>query len=228
MTDTAGLLEGRVAVVSGIGPGMGRAIALELARAGADVALAARREESMRPVAAEIEALGRRALCVATDIGDPDACRLLAVATAAELGRIDVLVNNAFAEEDWHDPFDGFDPARWRRPIDVNVFGTLTLSQTCIPHLKKSAADRGSASIVMITTLSVRNPIPLLAGYAASKRALDDRGAGDGQGARAVEDPRQLRRAGAHPRPLTRRVLRLDRRAARDRGGGGRRGDRRR
>jgi NAD(P)-dependent dehydrogenase (short-subunit alcohol dehydrogenase family) len=172
VTDTAGLLEGRVAVVSGVGPGMGRAIALELARAGADVALAARRDASMSPVAAEIEALGRTAVCVATDIGDPDACRRLVETTTEELGRIDVLVNNAFAEEDWHDPFDGFDPDRWREPIDVNVFGTLKLSQSCIPQLRKSAADRGSASIVMITTLSVKNPIPLLAGYAASKRAL--------------------------------------------------------
>ena len=166
--DTTGLLDGRVAIVSGIGPGMGRAIALELARAGADVALAARREPSLQEVATEIEALGRRALCVPTDITDPEQCRRLVDATVAELGRLDVLVNNAFTEEDWHDPFDGFDPERWRAPIDVNVFGTLQLSQAAVPHLKR--ADGGS--IVMITTLSVKNPIPLLAGYAASKRAL--------------------------------------------------------
>jgi NAD(P)-dependent dehydrogenase (short-subunit alcohol dehydrogenase family) len=170
--DTAGLLDGRVAVVSGIGPGMGRAIALELARAGADVALAARRPTSMAPVAAEVEALGRQAVCVPTDIADPEACTRLADTAARQLGRIDVLVNNAFTEEDWHDPFDGFDPERWRAPIDVNVFGTLTLTQACLPHLKKAAAEHGGASIVMITTLSVKNPIPLLAGYAASKRAL--------------------------------------------------------
>ena len=172
MVDTAGLLEGRVAVVSGIGPGMGRAIALELARAGADVALAARRESSMAPVAEEIEALGRRAVAVPTDITDDAACRELAETAAAELGGVDVLVNNAFAEEDWHDPFDGFDPERWRQPIDVNVFGTLTLTQACVPHLRKAVGTHGDASVVMITTLSVRNPIPLLAGYAASKRAL--------------------------------------------------------
>lgn len=170
--DTAGLLEGRVAVVSGIGPGMGRAIALELARAGADVALAARRESSMAPVAEEITALGRRSLAVPTDITDERACRALVDAAAAELGGVGVLVNNAFAEEDWHDPFEGFDPERWRQPIDVNVFGTLTLTQVCVPHLRKAVAEHGDASIVNITTLSVRNPIPLLAGYAASKKAL--------------------------------------------------------
>ena len=165
---TTDLLEGKVAIVSGIGPGMGRAIALELARAGADVALGARRESSWAPVAEEIEALGRRALGVATDVRDPDQGRRLAETAARELGRVDVLVNNAFAEEDWREPFDGFDPDRWREPIDVNVFGALALSQACIPHLRAV----GGGSIVMITTLSVKNPIPLLAGYAASKRAL--------------------------------------------------------
>ena len=166
--DTTGLLDGRVAIVSGVGPGMGRAIAVELARAGADVVLAARREESLRAVASEIEALGRRAVAVPTDITDAADCADLVHRAGAELGRIDILVNNAFTEEDWHDPFDGLDPERWRAPFDVNLFGTLQLCQAAIPHLKAS----GHASIVMITTLSVKNPIPLLAGYAASKRAL--------------------------------------------------------
>lgn len=166
--DVSGMLDGKVAIVSGIGPGMGRAIAVVLARAGADVALGARREDALRAVADEVEALGRRAVFVSTDITDADQCRRLADTAASELGRVDVLVNNAFTEEDWHDPFDGFDPQRWRAPIDVNVFGTLQLCQATLPHLR----DAGGGSIVMITTLSVRNPIPLLAGYAASKRAL--------------------------------------------------------
>ena len=166
--DTTGLLADRVAIVSGIGPGMGRSIALTLARAGADVALGARHEATLRAVGAEVEALGRRAVCVPTDITDIGQCRRLVETAVTELGRLDVLVNNAYAEEDWHDPFDGFDPARWRAPIDVNVFGTLQLSQAAVPHMKRD----GGGSIVMITTLSVKNPIPLLAGYAASKRAL--------------------------------------------------------
>jgi NAD(P)-dependent dehydrogenase (short-subunit alcohol dehydrogenase family) len=166
--DIAGLLAGRGALVSGVGPGMGRAIALTLARAGADVALAARRETAVRAVADEVAALGRRAVSVPTDITDAAACRRLADTAAAELGRLDIVVNNAFAEEDWRLPFAGLDPTRWRAPVDVNVFGTLTLTQACVPHLKAA----GGGSIVMITTLSVRNPVPLLAGYAASKRAL--------------------------------------------------------
>jgi NAD(P)-dependent dehydrogenase (short-subunit alcohol dehydrogenase family) len=168
LPDVAGLLDGRVAIVSGVGPGMGRAIALELSRAGAAVAVAARRESSWEPVVAEVMERGGTAVGCSTDVADPAACERLVEMAASKLGRVDVLVNNAFAEEDWHDPFDGFDVARWREPVDVNVFGTLTLTQACIPHLRAA----GGGSVVMITTLSVRNPIPLLAGYAASKSAL--------------------------------------------------------
>jgi NAD(P)-dependent dehydrogenase (short-subunit alcohol dehydrogenase family) len=166
--DTVGMLEGRVAVVSGVGPGLGRAIALALADAGADVGLGARRPESLAAVAAEVEARGRRACPVATDVTDAAQCAALADTVADRLGRLDVLVNNAFTEEDWRDPFDGFDPERWRAPMAVNCFGSLTLTQAALPHLRAA----GGGSVVMITTLSVKNPIPLLAGYAASKRAL--------------------------------------------------------
>ena len=166
--ETAGLLDGRVALVSGVGPGLGRSIARTLAGAGADVALAARRRDPLAAVAAEIEGLGRRAVVIPTDIADPEQCRRLADDAADRLGRIDVLVNNAFTEEDWREPFDGFDPDRWRAPVAVNLLGTLALSQAAVPHLRAA----GGGSVIMITTLSVKNPVPLLAGYAASKRAL--------------------------------------------------------
>jgi len=167
-TPTAGLLTGRSAIVSGVGPGLGRSIALALADAGADVALAARRAETLDAVASEVEARGARACVVPTDVTNPADCRALVETTNAELGRVDVVVNNAFTEEDWREPFDGFDPARWRAPMEVNCFGALTLSQAAVPFLRQA----GGGSIVMITTLSVKNPVPLLAGYAASKRAL--------------------------------------------------------
>jgi NAD(P)-dependent dehydrogenase (short-subunit alcohol dehydrogenase family) len=163
-----GLLEGRVAIVSGVGPGLGRAIAVALAGAGADIGLAARRPATLDAVRADVEALGRRALAVPTDVTDPDQCRRLAATVADTLGGVDVLVNNAFTEEDWREPFDGLDPQRWRAPMAVNCFGSLTLTQATLPHLRAA----GGGSVVMITTLSIKNPIPLLAGYAASKRAL--------------------------------------------------------
>ena len=160
------MLDGRVAVVSGVGPGLGRDIALTLARAGADVVLAARRQDVIEKVAAEVEAEGRRAIAVPTDITIEAQCRRLAGAVD-RLGRLDVLVNSAFAEEDWSS-FDGFDPERWRPPFDVNLFGTLQLTQALLPAMKRT----GRGSIVMITSLSIHMVNPVLGGYAASKRAL--------------------------------------------------------
>jgi NAD(P)-dependent dehydrogenase (short-subunit alcohol dehydrogenase family) len=162
------MLGGRVAIVSGIGPGMGRDISLTLARAGADIVLAARRPSSLTAVAVEIEALGRRAIAVPTDITDVDGCRRLVEEAVGNLGRVDVLVNNAFAEEDWRD-FTGFDPERWRAPFDVNVHGTLQLTQAVVPQLRAA----GGGSIVMISSLSTRVMNPVLGGYSASKQSLD-------------------------------------------------------
>src|SRR5438270_2950849 len=90
------MLEGRVAIVSGIGPGMGRDVALALARRGADVVLGARTKERLAEVAAEVRALGRSAVAVPTDITVEDDCDRLAAVAHEELGRVDVLVNNAF------------------------------------------------------------------------------------------------------------------------------------
>ena len=161
------LLDGRVAIVSGIGPGMGRDISLTLAREGADLVLGARTEATLRAVAGELAATGRQVVTVPTDITDAAACRRLADA-AAELGggRVDVLVDNAFAEEDWR-TFTGFDLDRWRLPFEVNVFGTLQLTQAVVPHMKA-----GGGSIVVVNTMSTRIVNPVLGGYAASKAAL--------------------------------------------------------
>src|SRR3954451_21202966 len=90
------LLEGKVAIVSGIGPGMGRDISLALAGEGADIVLGGRTEAKLEKVASEVEALGRRALPVACDIADLDSCTALADRAAAELGGVHILVNNAF------------------------------------------------------------------------------------------------------------------------------------
>ena len=161
------LLTGKVAVVSGIGPGLGRAIAMRLAAEGADVVLAARRRETLDELAAELGATGSHALAVPTDITSQEGCAELARAAGEWRGGVDILVNNAFAEEPWHN-FTGFDVDRWHLPFEVNVFGALQLTQAMVPSLKAA----GGGSIVMITTLSVRNVNPVLGGYAASKGSL--------------------------------------------------------
>jgi NAD(P)-dependent dehydrogenase (short-subunit alcohol dehydrogenase family) len=162
-----GLLDGRAAIVSGIGPGAGRSIALAFAREGADVVLAARTAAALESVAAEVRAQGRRAVVVATDVARAEDCRRLAETAHAELGRIDVLVNNAFRST----PYDAVEAASmedWRRIFDVNFFGSVQLTQAVVPQMK--AQRRGS--VVMVNSMSVRIIEPNFGGYAASKGAL--------------------------------------------------------
>jgi NAD(P)-dependent dehydrogenase (short-subunit alcohol dehydrogenase family) len=164
---SGGLLAGRVAVVSGVGPGTGRSTALAFAREGADVALAARTVAALEEVAAELRALGRRAVVVPTDVTRPEDCRRLVEAARAELGRIDVLVNNAFRSA----PYETVEQASmddWRRIFDVNLFGSIQLSQAVIPHMRA----QGGGSIVMVNSMSTRVIEPRFGGYAASKGAL--------------------------------------------------------
>jgi NAD(P)-dependent dehydrogenase (short-subunit alcohol dehydrogenase family) len=161
------LLTDRVAIVSGIGPGMGRDISLAMAREGADVVVAARGADKLEAVAADIRAHGRRALCVPTDIARAEDCRRLVEAAHREFGRIDVLVNNAFK--------GGVEPLMadanlddWRAIFGVNVFGALQLTQAVIPHMRR----QGGGSIVFINSMSMRIIEPKFGGYAASKGAL--------------------------------------------------------
>lgn len=159
------LLEGKVAVVTGVGPGIGRSTALALAKQGADLALGARTQASLEEVAAEIEGVGRRAVWYQTNIADADDCHALAKTCVDAFGRIDVLVQNAFM----HGPFGGAlesDPDDWRKVYKVNVMGTLQMAQACIPHMP----DGGS--VVVTNSMASRTSTPLESAYAASKAAM--------------------------------------------------------
>jgi NAD(P)-dependent dehydrogenase (short-subunit alcohol dehydrogenase family) len=161
------LVENRVAVVTGIGPGMGREIALVLARHGASLAIGARSAERLAAVAAEIEALGRPVLFRATDLTSRDACRALVDAALQRFGRVDVLVQNG------HDPGDGkrvedADPDVWRRNLECNFFGALHLVQACLPAMKLQRDGR----IVLVNSGGAFQPPPGLASYAAGKAAM--------------------------------------------------------
>ena len=161
------LLEGKVAIVSGVGPGLGREIALAFAHEGADVALGARTEAHVREVAAEVEALGRRSVAVPTDIKDADQCERLAHATVEELGAIDVLVHNAAATSAFL-TFEDSDLQAWRDVMDVNLFGSLQLTKAALPAMKA----QGGGSIIFVNSMIVRKPLPLQGSYATSKGAL--------------------------------------------------------
>jgi NAD(P)-dependent dehydrogenase (short-subunit alcohol dehydrogenase family) len=161
------LLEGKVAIVSGLGPGMGRDISVALAEQGADVVMAARREKRMTRVTEEIAALGRRALGVPTDITSAEDCERLARTAKETFGRVDVLVNNAF-EGGNATTFEDSDLADWRTTFEVNFWGTLQLTKAVLPFLKEQADSR----IIMINTMSVQDIEPTFGAYAASKAAL--------------------------------------------------------
>jgi len=162
-----GLLEGKVAIVSGLGPGMGRDISLLFADEGAAVVLAARRPKMMEKVAAEIREKGGRTLCVPTDISDNDACAALAAAAVSEFGGVDVLVNNAFHGGDYT-PFMKGDLNTWRETMDTNFFGTMQLTKAVVPSMQ----SRGGGHIVMVNTMSVQRVQEGYGAYAASKGAL--------------------------------------------------------
>ena len=167
-----GLLEGRTAVVTGIGPGMGRDISLALAREGADLLLVGRSDRHMPGVAAEVEALGRRAVTVQADVAKPEDCANVATEVEAAFGgELDILVNSAF-HAGRMEPFAEADLSRWRRPMDINYFGTLQLTQALLPALRSAGRAREDARVIMVNTMSVQHLEANHGSYAGSKAAL--------------------------------------------------------
>jgi NAD(P)-dependent dehydrogenase (short-subunit alcohol dehydrogenase family) len=161
------ILEGRVAIVSGIGPGLGRRAAVRLAANGADLAIGARRQSSLDEVAHEIKAMGRRVITLPTDITDSEQCGALAAAAAKEFGRIDVLVNNAF-RFDAFQSFEDVDIIEWEKITNTNVFGTLRMTKAVLPYMERF----GGGSVIMVASMITRHPEPLQGGYATSKGGL--------------------------------------------------------
>jgi NAD(P)-dependent dehydrogenase (short-subunit alcohol dehydrogenase family) len=161
------ILEGQVCVVSGVGPGLGRQVALAAAGQGADLVLAARRREILEGVAAEVVALGRRALVVRTDVTDRAQCDVLAAAAVAEFGRIDAVVNNAY-KEDVFQPFQKVDLDEWRRLTEVNLFGNLQVTKACVGALREA----GGGAVVFVNSMVTRKPAMFQGGYAVAKGGL--------------------------------------------------------
>jgi len=157
--------EGQVAIVTGAGPGMGRAIALGFAERGVDVVVSSRRVERLEEVAAAVRATGREPLIVPADLSVADECRRVVDQTIAHFGRLDHLVQNGHHAGDWARVLDA-DPESWKHIFDVNFFGAMHLMQAAVPVME----DR-STVVLVNSGAALRNP-PTMGAYSASKAAL--------------------------------------------------------
>jgi NAD(P)-dependent dehydrogenase (short-subunit alcohol dehydrogenase family) len=142
-------LTGKVAVVTGGGTGLGRAMSLALARAGADVVVAGRRPEPLQDTAATIQQLGRRGLAVCTDITIPAQVTHLMQTAIEVLGRVDILLNNAgIVRGQEVKPVWEITDEEWRRGIDTNLSGAFY----CVRAIAKHMAERGSGKIINVAS----------------------------------------------------------------------------
>lgn len=161
-----GILSGRIAIVTGGGTGIGRAIALELAELGADVVVASRDLQHLEPTAEDIRALGRRSLAIPTDIRVPAQVEALMEQTVAEMGRIDIQVNNAGGQ--YPGPAEKLSVEGWRSVIDLNLNGTFYCAQAVARHMM----DTGGGVIVNIVANFGLRGAPGLAHSSAARAGV--------------------------------------------------------
>ncbi len=159
-------LTGRRALITGASSGIGRSLALELARHGADVVLFARRYERLEEVAKQIEALGRRAIPVAGDVTDAEARRRALDAAREQFGGLDILINNAGIAA--HGRFADASPERIRPIMEVNYFAPVEFIREAIPLLR----DGVQPLIVNVGSILGERGSPHKSEYSASKFAL--------------------------------------------------------
>jgi NAD(P)-dependent dehydrogenase (short-subunit alcohol dehydrogenase family) len=158
-------LRGGTAVVTGASRGIGRAIALRLAEAGADLALWARDAAALHQVADEVSALGVRAQATVCDVADPAAVRAAAERVRQGLPPVTIVVNNAGAV--LRKPTVDITDAEWRHVQAVNVDGTFYVTRAFLPEL-----TRASGRVINISSIAGREGTALLAAYCAAKHAV--------------------------------------------------------
>jgi len=158
-------LDGKVAIVTGASSGLGVAFAQALAEAGADVALGARRVDRLEETAQLVRDAGCRVVTLATDVADPDQCQALVDTAVAELGRVDVLVNNAGIGT--AAPATREQPEQFRQVIDINLNGCYWMAQACGRVMQPGSAIINISSVLGITTAGLPQ-----AAYASSKAGL--------------------------------------------------------
>jgi len=161
------LLKGKVLVISGIGPGLGRTLAEEAAKMGADLVIASRTESRLLELQAELEGYGVKVVSVVADVTDEDSRAHLRDRTLEAFGRVDCVINNAFTIPPM-DPITQIEPRKLAKVNETNVFAPLRLSA-----LFADALSESKGSIIMLNSCVVFSSQPAYAGYKLSKGALE-------------------------------------------------------
>ncbi|MFC0409553.1 glucose 1-dehydrogenase [Roseomonas elaeocarpi] len=159
-------LKGKRAIITGADSGIGRAVAIAFAREGADVLIAYLNEdEDARETARLVEAAGRKAVLVSGDITGAAQCQRIVDEAVAQLGGIDILVNNA-AFQKTYESIDDISDEDWQRTFDTNVFAMFRITRAAMKHMQSGA------SIINTTSINADKPSPSLLAYATTKGAI--------------------------------------------------------
>ncbi len=161
------VLAGRAALVTGASRGIGASMATAFAAAGADVALLARNADKLTEVAGQVEALGRRAVVLPCDVTDAAAVNSAVATAIAELGHIDVLVNNAGGNS-FTMPLQGMRFSGWEKTFRLNLDSVVHVIQAVLPHM----TERKAGSIINIASVAGLRGSPMMSHYGAAKAAL--------------------------------------------------------
>jgi len=167
MISGADTLDGQVALITGASSGIGAATAEALADAGADVALAARREDRLETLAERIESADSETLVVPTDVTDEAQVTAMIETTVAELGRLDILVNNAGVM--LLEAVEDADTDNWRQMVEVNLLGPMNATKAALPVMQAQE----SGHIVNVSSVAGRQASSTASGYNATKFGIN-------------------------------------------------------
>ena len=161
------MLREKVIMISGVGPGLGREMAIGAIREGAKVSIACRTQVYLDELSLELRKLGGEVCAVKTDISNEDETQNFVDKTLSQFGRIDALINNAIAGYDLI-PFEKSNLNSWKEATEIMLYGSYNTTKQFIEPMK----SKGGGSIVMINSMVVRKPLPNHSDYATSKAAM--------------------------------------------------------
>lgn len=160
-------LEGKTAIITGASRGIGRAIALRFAQAGARVVVCSRKPEGVQAVAEEIKAAGGEALAVAAHVGKAEDVSALVARALDTYGRVDIAVNNAATNPHFGQLLTA-DEGQWLKTLDTNVIGIVRVCRAVVPHMEA----QGGGKIINVASIAGLRPPPGMGLYAVSKAAI--------------------------------------------------------